>query len=68
MRKGEPGKWFRAAGFAAMLVAFAAGTALASYQVGDTVSNFTLQDPFGVTHRLSDYDGKIIVLNFFRHT
>jgi len=42
-----------------------AGTALAAGPpVGSPAPDFTLQDIHGVTHSLSDYSGKIVVLAF----
>ncbi|MDZ7319041.1 MAG: right-handed parallel beta-helix repeat-containing protein [candidate division KSB1 bacterium] len=40
-------------------------TALAQYKVGDTVSDFTLADVNGDSISLSDYQGKVVLLNFF---
>jgi peroxiredoxin len=40
-------------------------TALAQYKVGDTVSDFTLPEVNGDSISLSDYRGKVILLNFF---
>ncbi len=37
----------------------------AAYELGDTVNDFTLTDLNGAEVSLSDYSGKIIVLNFF---
>lgn len=68
MNKHRIGKWLTTAGSAALLIAFTSGAAFAAYHLGDTVSNFTLQDADGVSHSLSDYDGQIVVLTFFRHT
>ena len=36
-----------------------------AYKVGDTVSDFVLDDPYGISHSLYDYEGKIFVLNFW---
>ncbi len=42
------------------------GAAQAVYQVGDQVTDdFTLQDVYGETHSLSDYQGQCILMNFF---
>lgn len=32
---------------------------------GDTAPNFQLTDLEGQTHRLSDYEGKVVMLNFW---
>ncbi len=42
----------------------ASAPALAAYNVGDIVDDFTLTDTEGISHALYDYKGKIIVLNF----
>ncbi|MBL7033376.1 MAG: redoxin domain-containing protein, partial [Candidatus Delongbacteria bacterium] len=42
------------------------GVAQAQYQVGDQVTtNFTLQDVYGETHSLNDYQGQCVLINFF---
>jgi peroxiredoxin len=41
------------------------GPAVAAYQLGDTVADFTLDDLSGTPTNLSDFAGDIIVLNFF---
>ncbi len=41
-----------------------AAPAMAAYQVGDIVDDFTLVDHEGISHSLYDYKGQIIVLNF----
>jgi len=41
------------------------GTALSQYSVGDTVANFTLNDISGNPVSLYDYQGEVILLNFF---
>ncbi len=38
---------------------------LAQYQVGQTVSNFTLNDVNGNPVSLNNYQGEVILLNFF---
>ncbi len=35
------------------------------YKIGDKPANFTLKDDRGVTHTLSQYRGKVIILNFY---
>jgi len=67
MKNNRIGKWLTAAGCAVLLVALTSGAALAAYRVGDTVSNFTLQDTGGVSYSLSDYDDQIVVLVFFKN-
>jgi AhpC/TSA family len=39
--------------------------AYSAYQVGDTVTDWTLYDADGNAHKLSDYMGKIVMLNFW---
>ena len=39
--------------------------AMAQYSVGDTVSNFTIEDLDGNSVSLFNHKGKIILLNFF---
>ena len=43
----------------------AAIPALATYQLGDTVDDFTLDGLFGTPTSLSDFAGDVVVLNFF---
>jgi len=40
----------------------------AEYKVGDTVSDFTLPDLDGNQVTLSDYSGRLVLLNFFTTT
>ncbi|MBN1355462.1 redoxin domain-containing protein [bacterium] len=40
----------------------------AAYQVGDTVADWTLYDADGNPHRLYDYMGKIVMINFWSDT
>lgn len=40
-------------------------SALATYEIGDTIADFTLNDLTGTPVSLSDYSGDIIVINFF---
>jgi hypothetical protein len=50
------------------LLVFSAA-AQATYQVGDLVTdNFTLQDVYGETHSLFDYQGQCVLLNWFYTT
>jgi peroxiredoxin len=49
----------------ALLVA--AGTALAAPQVGQPAPEFTLTDSNGKAHKLSDFKGKFIVLEWLNH-
>ena len=49
-----------------LLLIMAAGSyAFGAYNVGDTVGDFVLDDPYGISHSLYDYEGKIFVLNFW---
>ncbi len=36
-----------------------------AYKIGDKIADFTLKDDTGKTVKLSQYKGKVIVLNFF---
>ena len=45
-----------------LLIATAAWPA---YQVGDTVDDFTLPDPTGQPVNLSDFQGDVVLINFF---
>jgi alkyl hydroperoxide reductase subunit AhpC len=49
---------------AAVAAAFSLTAARASVQVGKPAPDFTLTDITGKTHRLSDYKGKIVVLEW----
>lgn len=55
----------RLAGLTGLLCLAAAGTAFATYQLGDPVDDFTLSGLFGTPTSLSDFAGDIIVINFF---
>ena len=48
----------------AFLLAFSSSS-IASLKIGDKAPNFTLQDQNNITHTLSDYEGKWIVLYFY---
>lgn len=45
----------------------AAGTALAAPQTGQPAPEFTLADSNGQTHKLSDFKGKFVVLEWLNH-
>ena len=49
-----------------MLTLFAVGEADAAYQVGDPVADFTLNDASGTPVSLSDFEGKVVWLVFWR--
>jgi cytochrome c biogenesis protein CcmG/thiol:disulfide interchange protein DsbE len=51
--------------FTFMLLVAITPAALAQYQVGDTIDDFTLLDPNGQPVRLSDFAGDVILINFF---
>jgi cytochrome oxidase Cu insertion factor (SCO1/SenC/PrrC family) len=51
--------------FSALLLIFSFNFAQASYAVGDTVNNFTLNDVNGNPISLSNYQGDLVLLNFF---
>jgi peroxiredoxin len=38
---------------------------MAQYTVGQTVADFTLNDVYGNSHTLYNYQGNIVLLNFF---
>lgn len=42
--------------------------ALSAYQVGDTVSDFTLPDAFGNDVSFSDFAGMVVIINFWTST
>lgn len=52
---------------AAMVGNFAAQAALESVAIGQTMPDFQLKDLDGNQHRLSQYKGKVIVLDFCSH-
>ena len=49
-----------------MLTLFAVGEAEAAYEVGDLVADFTLNDASGMPVSLSDYEGMVVWLVFWR--
>ena len=49
---------------AALAAAFATSTALAGVEVGKAAPDFSLTDVDGKTHKLSDYKGKVVVLEW----
>ena len=51
--------------FSAFLMIFSLNSARAAYAVGDTVTNFTLNDVHGNPISLNNYQGEVILLNFF---
>jgi cytochrome oxidase Cu insertion factor (SCO1/SenC/PrrC family) len=48
-----------------MLAILPLQTAVAAYQVGDTVADFTLPDAFGNPVSFSDYEGMVVLINFW---
>ncbi len=44
------------------------GSGLAAYQVGDTVTNWTLNDHLGNPVSLTDFAGSVVILNFWQDT
>ncbi len=48
-----------------LLVLINSQSASAQYKVGDTVANFTLANVNGDSISLSDYQGQVVLLNFF---
>jgi cytochrome oxidase Cu insertion factor (SCO1/SenC/PrrC family) len=48
-----------------VLIVFATAPAEAQYQVGDPVADFTLNDAYGTPVSLSDFEGMVVVLNFW---
>jgi cytochrome oxidase Cu insertion factor (SCO1/SenC/PrrC family) len=48
-----------------LVLIFSTNFAHASYAVGDTVTNFTLNDVHGNPISLYNYQGEVILLNFF---
>lgn len=51
----------------ALALLIAAGTALADPQVGQAAPDFTLNDSNGNAHKLSDFKGKFVVLEWLNH-
>jgi peroxiredoxin len=49
-----------------MLTLVAVAETEASYQVGDPIADFTLNDAYGTPVSLSDFQGTVILLNFWR--
>ena len=49
----------------ALLAQNAPDTGKKAYKIGDKVADFALKDEHGKTVKLSQYKGKVIVLNFF---
>jgi len=49
-----------------MLAMLAVAPAQAQYQVGDTVADFTLNDAYGTPVSLFDYQGQVVLMNFWR--
>jgi hypothetical protein len=53
--------------FAALLLAgVLSGTAFATLQVGDQAPNFALPDTAWVNHQLTEYAGRVVLLNFWQ--
>lgn len=40
--------------------------AFARYEIGDTVNDFTLNDAYGNPVSLYDYEGKVVLINFWQ--
>jgi cytochrome oxidase Cu insertion factor (SCO1/SenC/PrrC family) len=55
--------WFVA--FNALFLFLISGVVFGGYSVGEHVNDFTLEDVDGYKVSLYDYDGQVIVLNFF---
>ncbi len=52
--------------FSAVALSFLMATsAMAGPGVGDPAVEFTLSDVYGVEHSLSDFQGKVLLLNFW---
>jgi len=51
---------------ASLLIACSA--AMGAYQVGDTVADFTLPDAYGNSVSFSNYNGMVVMLNFWTST
>ena len=52
----------------AFLVLIIAGAGHAAVNVGDPAPDFTLPDVNGEMHSLSDFTGKVVLLNFWQST
>ncbi len=48
-----------------LVIILVPGIALATYQIGDAVDDFTLPDPQGQPVSLSDFAGQVVLINFF---
>ncbi|GEM_PF-2049691 len=44
------------------------GVAHAAYRVGDTVTNWTLNDHLGRAVSLTDFAGSVVIINFWQDT
>ena len=51
-----------------LLIVLAAAPAVAAYEVGDPVADFTLNDADGTPVSLSDYEGMVVWLVFWSDT
>ena len=48
-----------------VLTLFTAAPVEAQYQIGDPVADFTLNDAYGTPVSLSDFEGMVVLLNFW---
>lgn len=51
-----------------MLFLCVCGSGFSAYQVGDTVTDWTLTDHLGNPVSLSDFAGSVVILNFWQDT
>ncbi len=54
--------------FSVLFAVFLAPAALAAVPVGSPAPDFTLNDVNGNPHSLSDFEGKVVLLNFWQST
>ncbi len=50
---------------AIMILLLAGGVVFGAYGVGDHVSDWTLPDAYGTNYSLYDYEGMVILINFW---
>ncbi len=55
----------RTAGAVILLCLFAFAPVFGAYQVGDTVADFTLSDAYGNPVTFSDFEGQVVLINFW---
>ena len=61
-------KFIRGALLVTLFFTMLVSSALAAYQVGDTVADFELYDAYGNSVKFSDFGGMVVVINFWTPT